>query len=279
MSHSHVLKTCGVFSLLLSPAQFRGKSTMNPILSLILCVVNRAREDKIEFHDIYYEMCLSRVICAFAMSTLVSPRTRKPSRIDKKKNVSILCRYMFVQDAKIEASSKSRRLLSILSSPKLFESIISGSSSSFDVDTMNHLARFGCRCNFSILVHTYSGIFNTRTPTNTGIEKMEQEESYVKAVVCSFLAGKPLFLSSSSSPSSSSDRISALSSDVAFFFVFLGRQYEYVRGDRACLSLQHALRCQSTRTTTHSLSLIAYLLLIQSLEYAYEHTGTKTMRT
>ena len=140
---------------------------MNPILSLILCVVNRAREDKIEFHDIYYEMCLSRVICAFAMSTLVSPRTRKPSRIDKKKNVSILCRYMFVQDAKIEASSKSRRLLSILSSPKLFESIISGSSSIFDVDTMNHLARFGCRCNFSILVHTYSGIFNTRTPTGT----------------------------------------------------------------------------------------------------------------
>ena len=230
MSHSHILKTCGLFSLLLSPAQFRDKPTMNSILKLILSVANRARKDKIEFQDIYYEMCLSRVICAFAMSTLVSPRTRKPSRIDKEKNVGILCNYNFKQDAKIEASCKSRRLLSMLSIPKWFESIVSGSSSSFDVDTMNHLARFGCRCCFSVLVHTYSGIFNTRTPTNTGIEKMEQEESYVKAVVCSFLAGKPLFLSSSSSPSSSSDRISALSSDVAFFFVFLGRQYEYVRG-------------------------------------------------
>ena len=59
---------------------------------------------------------------------------------------------------------------------------------------------------------------------------MEQEEEYVKAVVYSFLSGKPFFLSPSSSTSKSSDRISALSSDVAFFFVFLGRQYEYVRG-------------------------------------------------
>ena len=207
ISPSHILKTCGVFSLLLSPAQFRNKSTMNHILTIIHYVVKRARKDGIEFHDVYYEMCLSRVICAFAMSTLVSSRTRKPSRIYKQKNVTILCRYMFKQDLESEASCNCRRLLAMLSRSTFLDLITPESTSCFDIETTTHLARFGC------------------------IEKMEQEESYVKGVVRTFLSGKSsaLFPSPSSSSPEMSNVIRELSSDVAFFFVFLCREYEHVR--------------------------------------------------